>query len=185
MLRHGFKDAADPGASFGEEDPDVFDLFLEWIYIGGYSQLVNMGHQTEERPFRDRIRLYAFVEKLVIPHLIDYTMTNLMTSYSRHGTYPSRWAINLAYMVTKPGSQLRTFMTYCLRHLFSYQTHEADWPTNIMSELLVNNIDMTRDLITHLRHCQGMVVDHPKRIPACMFHIHHDGPDGKKCICKY
>ncbi|KAJ8063585.1 hypothetical protein OCU04_007454 [Sclerotinia nivalis] len=93
-------------------EPTSFALFLEWIQCGKYAPF-----KIEDGlvAFMSRIILYGLAEEFGLPQLKDYTMTVLISNYTKYDelTLTEKDA-NLVYMDTKHGSKLRSFISLSL-----------------------------------------------------------------------
>jgi hypothetical protein len=66
MFSTGFLETGEMKATLPEDNEDIFELFLEWVYSGRYG-ILDMTQSTPSAPptspFMVRIKLYAFAEK--------------------------------------------------------------------------------------------------------------------------
>jgi hypothetical protein len=100
MFNGGFLEATEMKAILPEDDPVVYGLLLEWVYSGCYAKLDIKDHTSSSGPFIERIKLYAFAEKICLVPLMDYTMTTLISNYHHHMKALSDVAMLLAYKLT-------------------------------------------------------------------------------------
>ena len=88
-----------------EEDPDIFRIFVQWLYRGGaLSESDSMGVCGDE----DYIRTWALGDELGCSKLQDTAMLQIITfQVELLRTEPTE--INLIHELTAPGSLLRKF----------------------------------------------------------------------------
>ncbi|CAD6455248.1 e1dbc09b-baa8-4fd7-9ec8-a0e8c6e786b4-CDS [Sclerotinia trifoliorum] len=93
-------------------EPTSFALFLEWIQTGKYAPFkIENGFVA----FMTRIILYGLADEFGIPQLMDYTMSALMSNYTKYDELtPTEKDGILVYMDTTPGSKLRSFIAFSL-----------------------------------------------------------------------
>jgi len=126
----GFIESVDQTASFPEDDPAIFSLFLEWLYTKNLAP-INVANSTETSgPLVDLMRLYQFADKLCLLELADYAITILVSNYDHHHLPPSQFAMKLAYEITGAGSGLRAFM---VNFLF-FRVEQNKWGTKELCE---------------------------------------------------
>ncbi|KAF7876387.1 hypothetical protein EAF04_001479 [Stromatinia cepivora] len=93
-------------------EPTSFALFLEWIQRGKYAPF-----KIEDGlvAFMSRVVLYRLAEEFGLPQLKDYTMTVLISNYTKFDelTFIKK-GTNSVYMDIKHGSKLRSFISHSL-----------------------------------------------------------------------
>ncbi|KAH6682663.1 hypothetical protein B0J14DRAFT_673045 [Halenospora varia] len=159
-----------------------------WVYTGRYEKLICEKPDLEESKFMVRIKLYAFAEKIVQPHLMDYTMTALITNYEKLGIVPSPKAMHKAYELTPPNSLLRKFMGVSLHYTTVYYNFDPESKEKILDEItkaLVKNKELARDFVSNV-NSTGRESASPIMVPnKCIFHVHKDNFDKSRDHCEY
>lgn len=179
MFKRGFKEEKEQRATIPEEDPVIFDMFVEWLYKDRISKF-DMALSTETSgPFIDRIKLYEYGVKICLPELQDFAMSNLMSGYAEYRRDPSFQAIILSYKLTRPGSPLREFMAKTLVQLIGSDITSA-YATKTATDIVMENPDLVRDMIRITgfynlnSDLQGV---RPWTLPKCEFHVHAPGAE--------
>jgi hypothetical protein len=183
MFKRGFKEEKEQRATIPEEDPIIFDMFVEWLYQDRISKF-DMALSTETSgPFIDRIKLYEYGVKICLPELQDFAMSNIMSRYVTHRRDPSFQAIILAYKVARAASPLREFMAKTLVQLIGSDDTSA-YATKTAADIVMETPDLVRDMIritgvyNKNPDMQGV---RPWTLPKCEFHAH---PPGAECAYK-
>ncbi|KAE8449972.1 hypothetical protein EG329_007111 [Mollisiaceae sp. DMI_Dod_QoI] len=186
MFLGGFKEAIEHTARLPDDDPDVFDLFLDWLYRGDLHPADMSKQPPASSPVPKLIELYGFAEKICMNDLIDYTMTSIITRSRHDKVMPRLSSIKLAYQVTSPGSPLRSWISRCYLYSLlngSTTTHAAtlDGFSNAMS----SSNDLQKDVLRLIyfgdaktRASKAPVYENP-----CLYHMHGKGeicPCGKE-----
>jgi hypothetical protein len=186
MFDSGFIEAEENKGSLPEEDPIVFSLFLEYLYGGGRLAPVDIERSTTTAgPVIDRIKLYGFAEKICLPDLADYIITNFISNLAYYERTPSKDGMKVAYAVTKPGSPLRNYMCHSLYYISKFEDEEGPWSPRELCDTLKEVDDLLYDLIvitrTHERNRSTTTkrsID-PRVGSKCRWHSH---PPGAICM---
>jgi hypothetical protein len=117
MFQGGFKEDQEQVATLPEEDPVIFDLFLEWLYKDRLSKIDITTSTETAGPYMDHIKLFQYAVKICLPQLQDFVTSDLMYNYEVHIKQPSFRAIMVSYEVTPAGSPLQNFMARTLLQL--------------------------------------------------------------------
>jgi hypothetical protein len=180
MFKSGFSETTTSTAYLPEDDPDVFSLFLEWVYGHRLTPVTAaaMALPNNSHFFMDRVKLYVFAEKICLDELCDYTMSNLMSLLQQYERSPTIQQMREAYEGTAVGSPIRRFM--CLSLLFHAKNEDEDshWTSKLLSEALVGVPDLCFDFMGLVRE-GGRLAD-PKKMGKCGFHKHAEGEE-----CQY
>jgi hypothetical protein len=109
-----FKEAAESKVTLPEDDPDVFEQFLQWIYTKAYNilPLADTSSETLCKQSGQYIRLYVFAEKTQVEPLKHHILRQLFAFHQRFRkvqtvTYES---VEFAYDHTPPKSALRRLL---------------------------------------------------------------------------
>lgn len=85
-----------------KEDPDTFELLVQWLYVGGASTVA-----SNSEPY---VKAWILGNKLKCPSFRDHAMLQILHCYMR-GDYPeqpiSPLSLRLAYSQTQSESKLR------------------------------------------------------------------------------
>lgn len=130
MFLRGFKEGKEKSATLPEDDPQIFDLFPQWIY--GQKRLLpaktlpDVGRAGTD--FTMRIKLYGFAEKYCIKELANYLVTNIMSVCDQYGEFPHAQEMLLAYECTSSQkSPLRLLMISFLQFIIENEKEGSPW----------------------------------------------------------
>lgn len=181
MLNGSFMEAGEQRAELPEDDCDVFNLFLEWLYIRRLPAIDVAVHDKfklsnpNKSPFIHRIKLYCFAEKLCLSSLMDYTMTVLMESYLTLRRLPSFAAMDQIYKHTSSSSPLRRFVAMNAHYIIVTMDdtdHSGYWNTTDLTAVMNANSDLVADVLKLMRKTYKAEVFSPKMLKPCLFHVH-------------
>lgn len=173
----GFKEAIENTVRMPEDDPDAFNLFVEWLYMGRLQPVNIDKHTTTGGPIFDRIKLYCFAEKHCLGDLMDYTMSSLMSNYTKYKKLPTFAAMTYAYQHTAAGSKLPFFVAHALRYIISDLSGVAYWPSEEIDRIMVDIEELMMDVLPLMRSDRQheMVPWSPAYLQKCTFHMHEKG----------
>jgi hypothetical protein len=179
MLQGPFKEAVEHTVRLPEDDPDAFGLFLEWVYGGGLLQPADMKkHTSTNGPIFDRVKLYCFAEKICLDRLVDYTMTSLLSAYSKNKRSPSAMAISYAYEHSSSDSPLRKFaLESFVQTAFN---KEATWNVKNLSDTMLSSEDLRIDFLRLTMSGEALNIKTatpPTKRSPCTYHVHNKDED--------
>lgn len=176
MFNGGFKETEEQAATLPEDGPVIIGHFLKWVYCGTLPPLVP--GQPHRHLSNDRIKLYAFAEKICETELTDYVITNLVSKLVKHNVFSAVSSMLLAYNITPLGSKLRSIMIFQLLRIVTIANPQK-WPTSQITEALNESTDMNSDLVAALRgsHEKPIGSIMSDDFDICEFHVH---PEGKE-----
>lgn len=188
MLTGGYKETQDQEASLEEDDPDAFDLFVQWLYKDRLLP-IDVSKQTPDLdcgPFFDLIKLYYFAEKICLADLMDYVMSVLQAAYDKsvleepYNDFET--LVNLTVMKyvnqnTSPAAKLRLFMAEQYHHVTRPPGYEfRSWytmpPSLVERPELAEDIDVMELIQSIQNQPPKMPMLGPMRGPFCYYHIH-------------
>ncbi len=175
MFKGAFMESQTQSAKFPEEAATTVALFIEWVYTSRLRPIDYTKSTATSGPIWDRILLYGFAEKLCLPELCDYLMSNLITTYGIAGLLPSFQGVILAYNNTNERSPLRKFMVQALC-ITVMQKDEGYEPSDIMGNAMAECPDLVVDLLWLMRPDKP-VAKNPTHERKCKFHIHKVGKE--------
>lgn len=109
-----FKEADESKVVLPEDDPEVFEQFLQWIYTKAYnlSPLANASSENVCKQSWQYIRLYVFADKTQVEPLKDHILRHLFKLHQRYSKdrSVSYECVEFAYDHTPPESPLRTLL---------------------------------------------------------------------------
>lgn len=119
-LTGNFKEVHDNRITFPEDDPYVFEMYIQWMYAGDYRNHSAWSHTNEddtgEKDFDNCTTVKAWIlgDKLGVPAFKNKVMVKLFETYIPRNKDPETWyiapdAVALAYSSTIPNSKLRQF----------------------------------------------------------------------------
>lgn len=113
-LNGAFKEGVECKVTLPEDDPDVFEQFLQWIYTKAYniSPITDTSPKNLCKQSWQYVRLYVFAEKTQVNSLKDHILEQLYALRQRFGkvqavTYE---CVEFAYDHTPPDSALRKLL---------------------------------------------------------------------------
>jgi hypothetical protein len=165
-----------------EDDPDVFSLFLEWLYLGHLQPVIIDKHTKTSGPIFDRIKLYCFAEKHCLVDLMNYTMSSLMSTYAKHNRLPICEAMAYAYRNTAAGLRVRPFIAHALRHIICNLSGGSHWSSEDITQHMLEVEDLTMDVLPLMRSDRQSERSPggPASLSKCTFHVHKQGG-----VCSY
>lgn len=90
-----------------EEEEDIFDLFVQWLYSQQYEM---PGNDVEGGRFLEPLKLFALAEKFDVSRLKSYLMAKMFAAGKQGGAPPSLIAITYAYKHTPSNSCVRKLL---------------------------------------------------------------------------
>ncbi|KAF7900957.1 hypothetical protein EAF00_003178 [Botryotinia globosa] len=182
MFNGGFIEAKENSAKFPEDDPQSFDILIEWVY-SGYVRSYEVGIYGSPESW-DFLRFYALAEKLGLTQLKDRALDLYrQSSVVRNATFVMNWATE-AYGITPPGSALRRYAIQVLVWRFHAL---ADSGINVnahFTQAMESDHDLFIDFMLALRrHVDVETPTDPRvidpNIPAtrCEYHGHTEDED--------
>jgi len=177
MFTGGFTESATFSAYHPEDDPEVFSLFLEWVYGRQFAPVTeaNMKEPSNSHFFMYRVKLYIFAEKLCLDELCDYTITNLMSLLQQYARSPTVQQMREAYKGSAVDSPMRKFMCYNFYLHLKTGVEASHWMSKALSDALVAVPDLCFDFMKLSREVNR--VENPKRMAKCAFHKHAEGEE--------
>jgi hypothetical protein len=180
MFEGAFKEGIDQAATLPEEDPDLFALLIHWVYTGCLKPIDINQYQTSADPdsdaFLDRIKLYGYAEKICLPLLMDYIMTNLMAAYDKLRKYPSLKTAIAAFEISFPDSHIRKFMSqsvaWYIADASTYNKAKIARDPADVAQAMAECQDLAVDVIKHLSGLNSTSVSNPLNASKCDFHQH-------------
>ena len=172
MFNGGFKESSERCAELPEDDPEAFNLFVEWLYTDRLTDFGPCNKNTKDRILTGPIKLYCFAEKYCITDLMDYTISFLINAYNLSSCLPSCAQIQYSYENTAAASPIRKFMAWTVQYVIFSQDDKGSWPSQGLTTLLVCCEDLTLDFLQLSRKLNGKTVLDPSRAEICQFHLH-------------
>ncbi|KAK0118545.1 hypothetical protein ONS95_007433 [Cadophora gregata] len=178
MFNSGFKEGINNSANLPEDDPDAFDVLLEWIYTGSLPKFrwVKQPGQPAVGNYRHTC-LLTLVDKLCLDELKDQIASDIIDASVEENSLPSFH--HLSYMINHLSETSAFREYYVLALLFIVhglpRTDEnlALWPTEGFSELLAGHANVATAYFKAVRSLPiGSVAEDPRKMPRCKFHEH-------------
>jgi hypothetical protein len=167
MFNGGFAEATTNSAEMPDDDPDIFDSFIEWLYRGVLDTTDKLTANHEGGPMWKRIKLYCLAEKYCIDTLSDAAIDTIIDGFT--GICIRADSICLAYQNTTDGAALRSYMSGG----FAFEISRMN-ESNTEEEMgrLANISDFARDVFCHFASKKKEANTNPDRLPRCHFHRH-------------
>jgi hypothetical protein len=176
MFGNGFKETVEKSAELPEDDPQAFDCFLHWLYVGTLSSINMAKSFPTSGQLWDRIKLYCFAEKYCIDTLADAVIDTVQAALKNKPDYPSPQCVVMAYENTSEGSRLRLYLVRSIA--YEIIVRKPDSLTQAQLGLLAGVSDFSRDMFALLLGLKEVRPKHPNEFPACEYHRH-----GKMYAC--
>jgi len=171
MFEGRFKEAVEQKADLPDDNPAAFSLFVEWLYGSRYTQIDIDKRTSNSGLFVDRIRLYAFAEKICLNSLMNYTITTLMSNYKEHVCFPTAAAATLAYELCPVGSRLRRFMSNCLAQIIKVEFVDPKaWAPDEIAVAMMGSQNLTFDVLQLLHGKDHKIMLVALYMEKCHFH---------------
>lgn len=168
-----FSDMFPPGrkpserVTLGREDPEVFKLFIEYLYTKNVPQvLAGMTSQASSKRLRDLCQLYAFADKFQLEiRFCNRIMDAIQDGYLSLDKLPGIDLIKEIYLNTPVTSKLRQFGIASL--LYSMSSSREDLHADVVAVFIAANGDALLDFVhtvkaldlvgrdPRVRDCQG------------------------------
>jgi hypothetical protein len=172
MFKGGFAEAKTNTAKFPEDDPEAFDVLLDWLYGGSLPPVTRTLREGEENLYDmswDWQDVFVLADKLCIPELMDVTMDFCREYDYEENSFPALESIEQGYKITSAGSVLRKYLAMSCAYLILNKSNT--WSLQDLSELSVKIPELNRDIMEIMREQEGAVED-PRELPDCDFHSH-------------
>jgi hypothetical protein len=173
-MSHDWQESEQRSVKLEEDDPNIFRLYLDWLYRGTIPFQVHNAKQIECYPahiYMEHVKAYVLGDKLQDGNFTDTVkdaMIGMSCSFLNDQWLPSPAAITYIYSNTPESSNMRTFLVDIYEDAGNGDTLQNvdDYPKlflfDLIKALLV--IGVLRD-ITMLDMPQG-----------CAYHQHGDEP---------
>jgi hypothetical protein len=184
MFSNEFKEAKKNKAIFPEDDPEAFEILIEWVYTG---ILRPLGHLTDEvgNKIKDDdgsfiltwnfYRTYGLANKLCINSLMDMLISDRIRLSNAVNVFDGLTSLKTDLPKLSRGSNLRKYFIHVLHYILEERHTEADlkkWPTEEIQKLM-ENAEIALDILKLIRnHPPGTHVQDPRKLPLCNFHTH-------------
>jgi len=173
MFNGSFKECTENSVKLPEDDPDAFDMLINWVYFRGVRDLTGIvGSDGEEVAPWDPIEFYALAEKLCLPGLQDTIMDCISKYHKNTNELPSPDFAYRAYARTSDRSRLQKYAFLGIQHVLEILLHEDTedgWPTCEIQKLFKDHDNFARDYIDSVRTGVG---EDPREMSKCEFHTH-------------
>jgi hypothetical protein len=182
MFNSGFQESLSQSATLPEDDPKVFALFVDWVYLNTLPVLpVAKTPKVFPTSFT---ALFAFSEKYCIVQLCDNTMDTIVQVGKQGNMEAGCFMMEDGYRKTRPGSRLRLYLLRSYVYLTKVNSPVLPWPPEKFymvalrcNELLFNFFaETTSDRDSKKK----TTARSPNAFPRCDYHQH-----GKDQECPY
>ena len=180
MFSSGFKEVIDSTIRMPEDDPDVFDMFVQWVYERRLDTADMTKHTPKSGPLGLRFKLYCFAEEICLNDLMDYTISSFMSNYTKHVKSASVHVMSLAYEGTSKGSKLRLFIAHELVYILRTLGNSSFWPDKDLGWVMTKNEDLAVDVVSLLRS-SSKDLENPARFSKYQYHVH---ANNHECLYK-
>lgn len=176
ILNGSFKEAKEQCAELPEDDPEVFSMFLEWLYS---QRIARLGKSAPDSTSSlDHIKLYCFAEKYCLSDLMDFAVSALFAFLVDATCLPILTTIQYVYEHTASGSPIRPFMIQVLQYVAIHKSDSGYWKTDDLCNMMIGCRELTMDYLQLVRETNGVYIHNPRKLDPCLFHVH-----GEKEVC--
>lgn len=181
MFNGGFREASDQLAKLPEDDPEAFNVFLEWLYTSRLTQPNDLQEADMFTWTWSYLKVYCFAEKYCLSELMNHAVSTLILTMSANSQLPDAEEMAYVYENSSSGSHLRRFMALCLQFEVLRLDSTGCWENDKLCELMTSCKDLTMDFLTLSRQCNSKALMEPSKMNPCDFHI-HEAED--ECVVK-
>ena len=103
----GFRESLEQAMSLPEDDPNIFNLFVNWMYSREFPQLDHSSQSSLYIAYREYTRLYVFSDRYDISSLSAQCLKKLYKLFKDSDHGPSLDLLQWLYDNTEPGTILR------------------------------------------------------------------------------
>ncbi|KAL9073490.1 MAG: hypothetical protein Q9161_002911 [Pseudevernia consocians] len=118
-----FREGSEKKMDLVEENEDIFDCFIQWLYSQHYEI---RGDGTGSDRFREPLRLFVLAEKFDISKLKNLLMAKIFAAAKQGSIGPSLSAIGYTYEHTPPSSIIRRLLADWFACKVSIPTYNDD-----------------------------------------------------------
>lgn len=105
-----FKEGSEKKMTLPEDDPEVFEAFVQWLYHQHYEILASDLSHEPGRYLTQTMQLFILADKYGVTHLKNAIIDALVRNAQSKGKPPSRSAIHQIYEFTPPSSGIRVLL---------------------------------------------------------------------------
>jgi hypothetical protein len=168
MFNSGFIEASENKATLSEDDPDSFDVLIDWAYTGTLRPLERdkkRGYNWEPIPF------YILVEKMCLPKLMDQVMDAYRAGQKRRSSFMPFDTAQICYK-TQEHSSIRRYAVHSLVHIFLHSIRDDLWSISGFQNLIKTNDDLGKDFLVLLKAQSSKALTDPRCEDNCAYHCH-------------
>lgn len=174
MFNGEFLEAIQQTATLPEDNPDAFELLVEWCYTGQLPTFDKIPVKERKSACWRRIKLYCFSEKYRIVPLMDSSMDFIIQYLPTVDRLSTSWSI-FAYENTSAGSQLRTLIAkHCYHAMLTSKS--GRYASSEFTEMSPR--DLIHDIFTQIRQQSEHVAVYMMNpvgsgnLTECQYHCH-------------
>ncbi|KAH7416702.1 hypothetical protein BKA64DRAFT_717579 [Cadophora sp. MPI-SDFR-AT-0126] len=186
MFNSDFREGKENVAKLPEDDPESFDILLEWVYTGSLPRFRYTKQEWGVDKNFNHYRLFDLVDKICLKGLKDQIVGNFIDTSDACNVLPGFG--DIADIVNKlpETSSIRQYhvlsLLYIIHGLPRTDVHLKVWPTRGLSDLLVGHPKVALAYAEAVRNLPlGSVATDPRKMPRCNFHEHGES---EKCPAK-
>jgi hypothetical protein len=139
MFGGDFEEGVENVARFPVDDPDSFDMLVDWIYFYNVRALGTLkGPDGEDITTWDPVKFYRLAEKFCLPIVQDCIMDTVIKHHKKTQTFPSLQFIDDTWEMTSDNSPLRQYVLQSLRYIernLNKEDSEQGWPAAGIQDL--------------------------------------------------
>jgi len=105
-----FKEGSEKKMTLPEDDPEVFEAFVQWLYHQYYEIPASDLRHEQARYLSQTMQLFILADKHGVAKLKNGIIDALVRNAQSKRTPPSRFAIHQIYEFTPPGSGIRVLL---------------------------------------------------------------------------
>jgi len=176
MFNLGFAEAEDNRATFPEDDPRTFDIFLVWVYTGKLVQMTKpkLNNGALEYEFQwFPAKLYALADKFCLSQLMNQIMDVWVGEYRQLNLVPDAETIASCYRDTPLASAPRKYVSRLVcGFLVGRRLLRGMMTPQEIHELMLEWPELNLDVLQILaEHNTGSYYGNLLGVPLSLYHV--------------
>jgi len=164
-------------AHLPEDDPDVFSLFIEWLYCSTLKTITTLGERESELAV-GIFKAIVLADKYCLTEFGD----RLMTIYAARNKLSPLPELSNCYNEVGPQNKFRLYATRWVAYVtlcYADSRHPGCSNENI-AKVFEMNPELGREVLKAMRNQSGIAQKNPNMAPPCDYHSHPQA-----AICPY
>lgn len=108
-LNGSFREGREQTITLPEDDPDIFDLFVQWLYTKNY-EIQGSDGRLDQTFYTEAVQLYCLADKYDVSTLRSHIHQAFDGKMMQRASPPTREDAAALYDGTNPGAPLRSYL---------------------------------------------------------------------------